>query len=159
MKENKNKSNLDFRIMSFFFKIRDKFKPPVEKIRTANIKTGDTILDYGCIFAADIHPLGLIKVRKKAEKKGFNNIETIQTECTTGLNDESIDVVICFDVIHGTANRNDILKEFYRALKPKSILSFDDHHMKEDEIINFITSEGLFELSEKKDSQYNFIKI
>ncbi|KKL87809.1 hypothetical protein LCGC14_1931020 [marine sediment metagenome] len=177
MKENKNKSNLDFRVMSFFFKIRDKFNPPIEKIRKASIKKGDTVLDYGCgsgsytivgaeeigpngkIFAADIHPLALNKVRKRAEKKSFNNIETIQTECYTGLNDESIDVVICFDVIHDTQNRNDILKEFHRVLKSKSILSFDDHHMTEDETIDFITSEGIFELSEKKDKQYNFIKI
>ncbi len=96
---------------------------------------------------------------KRAVKKGLTNIETIQTEGNTGLEDESIDVVICFDVIHDTQNRNDILKEFHRVLKPKSILSFDDHHMMEDETIDFITSEGLFELSEKKDKQYNFIKI
>lgn len=163
--------------MSFFFKIRDKFHLPIEKIRKAHIKTGDIILDYGCgsgsytivgaeeigpngkIFAADIHPLALIKVRKKGEKKGYTNIETIQTECATGLDDESIDVVICFDVFHGNPNKKDILREFYRVLKPKSTLSFDDHHMKEDEIIDFITSEGLFKLSEKIDKQYNFIKI
>lgn len=163
--------------MSFFFKIRDKFHPPVEKIRKAHIKTGDIILDYGCgsgsytiigaeeigpkgkIFAADIHPLALIKVRKRAGKGGHTNIETIQTECATGLDDESIDVVICFDVIHAILDKNDILKEFHRVLKPKSTLSFDNHHMKEDEIIDFITSEELFKLSEKNDKQYNFIKI
>ncbi len=62
-------------------------------------------------------------------------------------------------MFHGVPNKNEILKEFYRVLKPNSILSFDDHHMKEEKIIDFITSEGLFKLSEKKDKQYNFIKI
>jgi len=47
----------------------------------------------------------------------------------------------------------------HRVLKPISTLSFDDHHLKEDEIIDFITSEGLFKLSEKKDEQFNFIKV
>ena len=174
---NKIQSNTYFRFMSFLFKIRDKFHPPIEKIRKANIKQGDTILDYGCgpgsytiaaakeigpkgkIFAADIHPLALTKVRGKTGKMGYTNIETIQTDCATGLDNESINVVICFDMLHGVPNKSDLLKEFHRVLKPNSILSFDDHHLKEHEIIDFITSEGLFKLSEKKDKQFNFIKI
>ena len=177
MKKNKKQSNIDFRFMSFFFKIRDKFHPPIEKIRKANIKQGDIVLDYGCgsgsytiaavenlkpngkIIAADIHPLALKKVRKKAGKMGYANIETIQTDCATGLDDKSIDKVMCFDVLHDIPNKNDILKEFYRVLKPNATLSFDDHHMNEDEITDFITSKGLFKLAEKKDKQYNFIKI
>jgi len=177
MKKNEKQSNIDFRFMSFFFNIRDKFHPPIKKIRKANIKQGEIVLDYGCgsgsytiaavekigpngkVIAADIHPLALEKVRKKAEKTGYTNIETIQTDCATGLDDESIDRIICFDVIHGIPNKNDILKEFHRVLKPNSTLSFDDHHMNEDEIIDFITSKGLFKLAEKKDKQYNFIKI
>jgi len=176
MKKNKNQSNIDFRFMSFFFKIRDKFHPPINKIRNANIKDGEIILDYGCgsgsytiaaaqnigsngkIIAADIHPLALKKIRKKAEKIGYINIETIQTDCATGLDDKSIDKIICFDVLHNIPNKNKILKEFHRVLKPNAMLSFDDHHMNEEEIIEFITSKGLFELSEKKDKQYNFIK-
>ena len=177
MKKNKKQSNIDFRFMSFFFKIRDKFHPPIKKIRKANIKQGEIVLDYGCgsgsytiaavekigpngkVIAADIHPLALKKVRKKAGKMGYTNIETIQTDCATGLGDESINVVICFDVLHDIPISNDILKEFHRVLKPNATLSFDDHHMNEDEIIDFITSKGFFKLSEKKDKQYNFIKI
>jgi ubiquinone/menaquinone biosynthesis C-methylase UbiE len=177
MKNNRKQSNWDFRFMSFFFKIRDKFHPPLEKIKKANLKQGDTILDYGCgsgsytivaaeevgpygkIYAADIHPLALKKVIKRAKKKELQNIETVQTDCATGLNAESIDVVICFDVLHHLTNNKEILKEFHRVLKPNSILSFDDHHMQEVEILDFITSERLFKLSDKKDKQYNFIKI
>ncbi|MFX1310686.1 MAG: class I SAM-dependent methyltransferase [Promethearchaeota archaeon] len=177
MKKNKKQSNIDFRFMSFFFKVRDVFHPPIEKIRKANIKQGDIVLDYGCgsgsytiaaaevikpngkVIAADIHPLALQKVSKKSEKSGYNNIETIQTDCATGLDNESIDVVICFDVIHDIPNKYNILKEFHRVLKHTSTLSFDDHHLKENEIIDFITSEGLFKLSEKNDKQFNFIKV
>ena len=176
MKKNKKQSNIDFRFMSFFFKIRDRFHPPIAKIIKANIKQGEIVLDYGCgsgsytvataekigpngkVIAADIHPLALKRVRKITEKKSFNNIETIQTDCATGLDDETIDKVICFDVLHDIPNKNDLLKEFHRVLKPNSILSFDDHHMNEDEIIDFITSKELFKLTEKKDKQYNFIK-
>ncbi|MFX1313552.1 MAG: class I SAM-dependent methyltransferase, partial [Promethearchaeota archaeon] len=118
MMKNKKQSNLDFRCMSFFFKIRDKFHPPIKKIKNADIKQGEIVLDYGCgsgsytiatfekvgpngkVIAADIHPLALEKVRKKAEKIGYNNIEIIQTDCATGLDDEYVDKVICFDVLH-----------------------------------------------------------
>lgn len=176
MIKNKKQSNLDFRCMSFFFKIRDKFHPPIKKIKNANIKQGETVLDYGCgsgsysiaaaeeigpmgkLIAADIHPLALKKVRKKAKEMGYNNIETIQTDCDTRLDDESVDKVICFDVLHGISNKKDIIKEFYRVLKPNSILSLDDHHYNRDQIISFITSDGLFKLANSIDKQYNFIK-
>ena len=176
MKKNKKQSNLDFRCMSFFFKIRDKFHPPIKKIKKADIKQGETVLDYGCgsgsysiaaaeeigpmgkIIAADIHPLAIQKIRKKLEKNDYTNIETIQTDCATSLDNESIDKIICFDVLHNISNKDEILKEFHRVLKPNSTLSFDDHHMNEDKIIENITSKGLFKLVEKKDKQYNFIK-
>lgn len=177
MMKSKINSNIDFRCMSFFFKIRDKFHPPIKKIKNADIKQGETVLDYGCgsgsysipaaeiigptgrLIAADIHPLALEKVRKKAKKIGVNNIETIQTDCDTQLEDESVDKIICFDVLHGISNKDDIIKEFHRVLKSNSILSFDDHHYTKDQIIDLITSKGLFKLADIKDKQYNFIKV
>ena len=94
----------------------------------------ESIKGKGKIFAADIHPLAIKKVNQRALKKGLKNIETIQTDCKTKLEDESIDVIICFDVLHDIEDKNCIIKEFYRVLKRESILSFDDHHMSENEI-------------------------
>ncbi len=62
-------------------------------------------------------------------------------------------------ISNGIEDKICILKEFYQVLKPESILSFDDHHMKENEILEKLTSEGLFRLVDKKDDQYNFTKI
>ncbi|MFX0032035.1 MAG: class I SAM-dependent methyltransferase [Candidatus Hodarchaeota archaeon] len=175
--KDKAQSDIGFRGMSFFFRIRDKFYPPIEKVEKAGIKPGDFVLDYGCgpgsyaiaaaektgpsgmVFAVDIHPLAIKKVKIKANKKKLDNIDTIQTDCKINLEDNSIDVIICFDVLHGIEDKECILKEFFRLLKPNSILSFDDHHMNENEIIAIITSKNLFKLIEKKDKQYNFIKI
>lgn len=177
MGHKKSQFNLDFKIMSFFFKIRDFFKSPMKKVGKVGIKLGDFVLDYGCgpgsysiaaakvvgptgkIYAADLHPSAIIEVNKIAQKKGFSNIETIQTDCKTNLENNSIDVIICFDVLHDIEDKNCILKEFYRILKNESILSFDDHHMKEKEIIEKLTSTDLFKLAEKKEYQYNFTKI
>ena len=177
MKRNKHQSELDFKMMSFFFKVRDGFKSPLEKVRKAKIEEGFHVLDYGCgpgsytivaaekvgpkgrIFAADIHPLALESVKERAIKKGLHNIDVIQTDCYTNLDNDSIDVIMCFDVFHDITNKIDLLKEFHRVLKSNGILSFDDHHLKEEEIIALITSEKMFKLSEKQDKQFNFIKL
>ena len=164
-------------MMSFFFKVRDTFKSPLEKVRKAKIEEDFIVLDYGCgpgsytivaaekvgpkgrIFAVDIHPSALESVKERAMKKGLHNIDVIQTDCYTNLDNESVDVIMCFDVFHDITNKIDLLKEFHRVLKSNGILSFDDHHLKEEEIIALITSEKLFKLSEKQDKQFNFIKL
>ncbi len=174
--KNKSQSNLDFKVMSWMFAIRDKLKDPMNKIKKANIKSGDFVLDYGCgpgsyslaaaevvgdsgkIFAADIHPLAVERIKNRASKCGFTNVYTILTDCDTGLEKNSIDVVICFDTLHALGNITSNIKEFYRVLKPNAILSLDDHHSKEDDMISKIQENGLFELKEKKEKMFNFIK-
>ncbi|MHA1726931.1 MAG: class I SAM-dependent methyltransferase [Promethearchaeota archaeon] len=176
-KERKFTSNLDFRVMSFFFKMRDLIHPPIEKLEKIVIQPGDIVLDYGCgsgsytfkaselvgpsgkIYAIDIHPLALKKIEKKAKKKNLNNIETFRTECKTNIEDNSVDIIICFDVIHELNNLNAILSEFHRVLKPTGKLSVDDHHSTKTEIISKITQNGLFKLKDSRDKIYNFIKL
>ncbi|MFX1411108.1 MAG: class I SAM-dependent methyltransferase [Promethearchaeota archaeon] len=173
----KSQSNLDFRFMSFFFKIRDFFKSPMKKVDKAEIKKGDFVLDYGCgpgsytlkaaeivgssgkIFAADIHPLAIKKVRNKAEKKGLINIETILTDCNTELENNSIDIIMCFDVLHDIEDKECILQEFHRILKLNSILTLDDHHMEENDIIKTITAKERFKLVKREEKVYLFSKI
>ena len=166
--------NTSFKIMSALFVLRDKFTDPMEKIKRAKVKKGYYVLDYGCgpgsfslaaskvvgnsgkVFSADIHPLSAEKIHKKISKEGLSNIETITTDCYTGLKDNSIDVIICFDMFHMVNDQYKILKEFRRVLKPNGILSLDCHHMKE--IESKVVDKGLFKLVEKIDKTYNFKK-
>ena len=175
-RNNKPQSNLDFKMMSFCFSIRDRFKDPINKIKRTTIRVGDSVLDYGCgsgsysiiaaemvgptgkVFSADIHPLAIKKVIKKASKKGLKNIDTILTDCATYLEDNSIDIIICFDTLHTLGNLRENMLEFYRVLKPDGSLSVDDHHSEENEIISKIQENGLFKLLDKQDQIYNFIK-
>jgi len=174
LKYKKHQSNMDFKGMAFFFKIRDIFKSPMKKVEVSKVKMGDIVLDYGCgpgsytfaaaevvgkkgkIYAADIHPLAIEKVKKKARKKNIENIKTIQTNCDTKLPEDSIDVIICFDVLHDIDNKDNLLKEFHRVLKPNGYLSFDDHHYNNKEIIDIFSKNGLFQLDEQQDKIYNF---
>jgi len=170
-------SNLHFKLMAFTFKIRDLLIPPIKILKEADIKPGFTVLDYGCgpgsysitaarlvgetgkVYALDISPLALQQVQNIASKKEIGNIETIHTDCTTGLENDSVDVVLLYDTYHDLTNPDDVLKELYRILKPKSILSFRDHHLNEDEILSKMTEKGLFKLSRRWEKSYVFLKV
>ena len=169
-------SDIGFRFMSLGFKFRDYIKPRKSVLEEADIKQGFHVLDFGCgpgsyiaplaelvgksgkIYALDIHPLAIQKVQKLASKKRLDNVQTILSDCKTGLPSDSIDLILLYDVFHGLNNANIILTELHRVLKPKSILSFNDHHMKEEEIISQISSGGLFKLSAKGKNNYSFFK-
>jgi len=167
-----------FKAMSFFFRFRDFFQPRKKVLAEVNIEPGFNILDYGCgpgsyatvaaqlvgetgvVYALDIHPLAVKQVQKTAASKGLANIETILSDCATGLPDESIDVVLFYDTLHKLNKPDKVLAELHRVLKPDGVLSFSDHHLKEEsEIISRITSKGLFQLSRKGEKVYNFAKV
>ena len=170
-------SNFHFKFMSFGFKFRDLFRPPKNKLIEVGIKPGFHILDYGCgpgshsiaaarlvgnsgkVYALDIHPLSIERIQYIASNKGIINIETICSDCATGLEDGSIDVVLLYDTFHNVTDPDGVLKELHRILKPNSILSFSDHHMKEDEIVSEITKKNLFKLSRKEKRSYIFLKF
>jgi ubiquinone/menaquinone biosynthesis C-methylase UbiE len=172
----KPESNFNFKIMSFSYKFRDFFLLPKDILKEVGIKPGFHILDYGCgpgsyiapaaelvgksgkIYALDIHPLAIQMVQNIAMKKKLTNVKTICSDCKTGLPDNSIDVVLLYDIFHDLREPTKILEELHRALKSKGILSFSDHHLKEDEIVPQITKGGLFRLSQKGKRIYSFLK-
>ncbi len=49
-------------------------------------------------------------------------------------------------------------KDKPKRLKPNGILSFSDHHMKENEIESNVTSRRLFRLLRKGKRTYSFLK-
>ena len=169
-------SGLDFELMSLTFKIRDFFSPRKNILEEAGIKKGFHVLDYGCgpgsyiiplaetvgksgkIYALDVNPFAIRKVKDMASKKNLKNVETICSDCETGLPDESMDVILLYDTLHDLKEAEKVLKGLHRVLKPGGILSFSDHHMKEDEITNAITGGGLFKPLKKGKKTYNFSK-
>ena len=171
-------SNFSFRLMTLFLSFRDLFINPADILKKeAGIKPGLTVLDYGCgpgsfsiaaakmvtgtgrIYALDILPVAVDKVRREALKRNLTNIVTIQSECATGLQDGSIDVVLLYDILHGLEKPNDILAEIHRVLTPDGILSFSDHHLKPEQIESKINELGLFRLVTKGEKIYNFSKV
>ena len=169
-------SNLHFKIMSLWFKVRDLFSPPRKILDEAGISPGFRILDYGCgsgsfsipaaglvgpggkVYAVDIHPLAVQRVHRAAAKKGLTNVEVIRSDCATGLESESLDAVLLYDILHDLHNLDSVLEELYRVLKPDGILSLHDPHMKEDEKLSKMTDKGLFRLSRKGEKTHTFVR-
>ena len=172
----KPKSDLDFRSMSLTYKFRNFFIPRKKILKEVEIKPGFHVLDYGCgpgsyivplaklvgntgkIYALDIHPLAIQRVQNIALKKGLTNLEAIYSDCKTGLPDNSVDAVLLYDIFHDLDAPNEVLRELHRVLKPNGILSFSDHHMKENEIVSGVTNSGLFKLATRGRRTYTFSK-
>ena len=169
-------SSLDFKIMSLGFKIRDAFNPRSRILEEVGIKNGHRVLDYGCgpggyvmpvtkligdsglLYALDINPMAIESVQMLISKKGLANVEVILSDCNTGLTDESIDVVLLYDILHHLENRDEVLAELHRVLKSEGVLSVTDHHLKEEDIISDITGGGLFKLTKKGKKTHSFTK-
>jgi ubiquinone/menaquinone biosynthesis C-methylase UbiE len=167
---------LNFRFMAFTFKIRDVLRPRRDIVKEVGMKEGFHVLDYGCgpgsyvpavaelvgksgkIYALGINPLAIKMVKRTAVKKQLPNVETILSDCNTGLPDDSLDVELLYDTFHDLVDQNMILGELHRVLKPNGILSFSDHHMKENEILPKMTDDGLFKLLRKGERTYSFVK-
>jgi SAM-dependent methyltransferase len=91
-------------------------------------------------------------------KKPIEECRNHSFRLQTGLLDNSVDVVLLYDIFHALSDPNRVLEELHRVLKHDGILSFSDHHMKENEIISKITNRGLFKLSGKGKNTYTFLK-
>lgn len=172
----KKMSNSGFKMMALTFKIRDFLRPRKDIVKEAGMRERFHVLDYGCgpgsyvkavaelvgksgkTYALDINPLAIQSVQKMAEKNQLANVETILSGCKTGLPDDSIDVVLMYDTFHDLADPDGVLEELNRVLKPHGILSFSDHHMKENDITSGITKKGLFRLLKKQAKTYSFAK-
>jgi len=114
----------------------------------------------GKVYALDIHPDACEDVKKRAAKERLRNIETIRSECMTGLTDECVDIVFFHEVLHALGDKKQmVLKELHRVLKVEGILSFSDHYMKKKEIIASVTGQGLFRLLKKGEDLYRFAKV
>ena len=129
-------SNFDFQFVSVGYKFRDFFLPRLNILKEVGIKPGFHVLDYGCgpgsyiiplaelvgesgkIYALDIHPLAIQKVKDIASKKQLTNVETILSDCQTGLPDNALDAVLLYDAFHHLSAPEAVLKELHRVLKP-----------------------------------------
>lgn len=170
-------SSLGFSLTCLWFRLRDFLSPPGSILAEVGIRPGLHVLDFGCgaggfsvaaaelvgqsgtVYAVDINPLALRRLQQVASRRGLRNIETIHTDCATGLESSAIDVAILYDTFHDLEDPEGVLAELHRVLKPDSLLSFSDHHMEKGEILIGVTSGGLFRLTSRDRKTYSLLKV
>ncbi|MGO8807770.1 MAG: class I SAM-dependent methyltransferase [Candidatus Bathyarchaeia archaeon] len=162
--------------MALEFKIRDSRHPRADILKEVELKQGSYVLDYGCgpggyvlpaskmigetgkLYALDVTPLAIKMVKDIVSKNGLKNVETIQSDCATGLPNESVDAALLYDVFHDLEDQKAVLEEIHRVLKKDGIISFSDHHLKEQGILLSVTDGELFKLLRRQKHTYTFVK-
>ena len=111
----------------------------------AKIKKGDVVVDLGsgagndCFIArhetgetgkvigVDFTPAMIDKARKNAEVRGFNNVEFRQGDIESmPITANSADVIVSNCVLNLVPNKDAVIKDIYRVLKPGGHFSISD---------------------------------
>ena len=119
----------------------ERLQKEIKLIKSGLINSGDTILDFACgpgnlsmimaeetgdkgeVYALDIHPLAIENTEKLIRQNNINNIKTILTDKSeTGLADNTIDVVFVFNAIDMIKDKQKMINEIERVLKPQGKL-------------------------------------
>ena len=159
--------------MALLFKFIRKEEEIHALLQEIPLLPGEIILDYGAgpgayaieaakqvgsgghVYSADIHPLAGEYVQKSAQKLGLTNITPITTNCILPLEDDSVDDIFLFDVIHHLNPLEPHLKEFKRVLKPTGHLILKVDHHDPAQAVNRIEQTHLFQ-RERATSQMFF---
>jgi SAM-dependent methyltransferase len=111
----------------------------------AKIKKGDTVIDLGSgagndcfvarhetgvegkVIGIDFTPIMIQKARENAEKLNFNNVEFREGDIDNmPVSDSVADVVVSNCVLNLVPNKNKVINEIYRVLKPGGHFSISD---------------------------------
>src|SRR5437867_4086967 len=111
----------------------------------AKIKKGDTVIDLGSgagndafiarhetgetgkVIGIDFTPAMIERARKNTEVRGFNNVEFRQGDIEEmPVTSNKADVIVSNCVLNLVPNKDGVIKEIYRVLKPGGHFSISD---------------------------------
>ena len=169
-------SSLNFRGLALFLRLRERSGEPQKQIESLRLRPGQVVLDYGCgigsyslpaaralgeegtVYALDIHPLALEMVEKRIRQENLSNVRTILSGLDTGFPDESVDVVLLYDVLHHVHDKGALLRELHRVVKAGGLLSVIPDHMEESELLKIVQSARRFSLQPRHADSFEFAK-
>jgi ubiquinone/menaquinone biosynthesis C-methylase UbiE len=156
--------------------LRERSGEPQKQIEALGLRPGQVILDYGSgigsyslpaaralgeegtVYALDIHPLALEMVEKRIKQENLSNVKTILSGLDTGLPDESVDIVLLYDVLHRVNDKGALLRELHRVLKAGGLLSVIPDHMEESEVLRVVQAGRRFSLQPQHTESFEFAK-
>lgn len=138
-------------------------KEGVRFLREIGINNEQSILDFGCgvghytipasitvgnngrVYALDKNRGALVKLKEIARQYNIKNIELINKKTKIPIEDNKIDIVLCYDIIHyeEKEQRKAIYREIYRVLKKQGLFSVYPKHHKDDYPLDKLAIVGL----------------
>ena len=177
MEKEQPMSDLSFRGMSLWLRLRERFRDPRADLLTSGLEVGKVVLDFGCgigsntiaaaqivgdeglVYALDMHPLAIRAVERRAQKANLSNIRTILSNGDTALPDGSVDVVLLYDVLHSVPEKQALLEELCRVLKPGGLLLVKPDHMTRDELLDKVSAGNSFSLERERGESFEFKRL
>jgi len=124
----------------------------IEFLKEIGVKKNKSLLDFGSgeghytipaakvvgrkgkVYALDKDSAALNKLKKIIEQYNIKNIETLKENSKIPLRNNSIDIVLCYDIIHygDEKERIAIYNEVYRVLNKEGLFSVYPKHHKKD---------------------------
>ena len=134
----------------------------------AGISEGQSVLDFGCgsgtysipaaklvgkkgkIYSLDVSQRALENLLRKAKNEDLNNIVTILSSSNVKIpiDDNTLNHVLLIDVLQEISNKEILLAEIQRILKPDGLMTIYPMHLDADEVIR-VTSSMNFRLKKK----------
>jgi ubiquinone/menaquinone biosynthesis C-methylase UbiE len=155
---------------------------PYKILKRSGLQPGQKVLEVGCgpgfftipaakivgtdglIYAIDVHPLAIERVKNKIKRAGISNVNAILGNASvTGLPDQSIDLAFMFGLPHIAGGMDSVLTELYRILKSGDILAFQKSRGSKKKLVaavenkgfNFFEQRGRIFLFKKNNGQKN----
>jgi ubiquinone/menaquinone biosynthesis C-methylase UbiE len=138
-------------------------KDPYKLLKAAGLKRGQKILEVGCgpgfftipaadivgeeglVYAVDVNPYAIARVRGKITRKGIKNVvPMLRNASDTGLPDQGVDIAFMFGLPHIVGGREAVVSEIHRILKPEGILLFTRTRGPERKLIEAMEKCGFF---------------
>jgi len=149
---------------------------PYKLLTTAGLKEGQKVVEVGCgpgfftitaakivgaeghVYAVDVHPRAVARVKKKIEKLALTNVTPLCINASnTGLPGGSVDLAFLFGLRSIAGGLESVISELHRVLKPGGILSFEKTRGSEGELIKEV-EQGGFAYTEKRGRIFLFKK-
>jgi ubiquinone/menaquinone biosynthesis C-methylase UbiE len=118
------------------------FRDPYKFLKAAGLKRGQKVLEVGCgpgfftipaarivgeegyVYAVDINPYAMARVRGKIAREGIKNVVPLLANASdTGLQERSIDLAFLVGLGHIVGGQKNLLAETHRILRPGGVLS------------------------------------
>ena len=121
-----------------------------EFLNGVGMKEGQTVLDFGCgeghyaipaaklvgdkgrVYAVDKDEQALYRLAQTVDDNSIKNIRIMKEDSKIPLENNQVDFIVCYDVVHYVKDRKNLYHELHRVLRQDGILSLYPKHHRND---------------------------